>query len=113
MDEIEALWTVEFVSNAGGYGGGAVVFETNRLFGGDSQYYYLGTYNISNGRVNAELDVIHFAGEPESIFDSAKHFSLNVEGELGNPMDLTGHVVGSPNLTISLNFTRRADLPNP
>jgi hypothetical protein len=41
---IEALWSLEFVSTEDSYGAGVVIFETNKIFGGDSLYYYLGNY---------------------------------------------------------------------
>lgn len=35
---IEALWSVEFVAANGNYGGGVVIFESGRIFGGDSSF---------------------------------------------------------------------------
>lgn len=37
---LEALWSVEFVSNTDGEGAGVAVLETGRILGGDGQYYY-------------------------------------------------------------------------
>jgi hypothetical protein len=34
--------------------GGVAVLETNRIFGGDSGYYYLGTYSIKDGQIEAQ-----------------------------------------------------------
>jgi hypothetical protein len=53
MPAIEALYVVEFGDVAlGGQqyrNGGVAVLETNRIFGGDSGYYYVGTFS-SNGK---------------------------------------------------------------
>lgn len=46
---IEALWSAEFTSNVGNFGAGVAVLETDRILGGDSQYYYVGNYQIVNG----------------------------------------------------------------
>ena len=115
---LEALWTANFVSNHCVYGGGAVVFETGRIFGGDSQYYYVGNYEVSNGCISGDLEVTHFAGATESIFGSAVKFSLHVEGGLPDPhsitpvVNLTGCVVDQPDLQIYIELTKRADLPS-
>ena len=117
---LEGLWTVEFISNhpdtGGRYGGGAVIFETGRMFGGDSLYYYIGCYQVASRRVKATVKVTHFSGAPESIFGEATQFSLSLGGKLGDPMmnmkmNMKGHVIGNNDLKITLRLIRRADLP--
>lgn len=109
---LEALWSVEFVSNMQGFGAGVAVFETGRIFGGDSQYYYVGAYRQKDGVLSAELEVTHYAGEPSSVFGPAKKFHLKVSGKPAQPtMEVRGHVVENPNLQIYIRLTRRADLP--
>lgn len=41
---LEALLSVEFVSNVQGSGAGVVVIETGRILGVDSSYLYVGKY---------------------------------------------------------------------
>jgi len=110
---VEALWTVEFISNLQVFGSGVAVLETGRIFGGDAKYYYLGEYNVDpNGLVNATVRVTHFAGEPYSIFGNVKTFSLLLSGKVNVPeMELSGFVAGSPQLRIALRMTKREDLP--
>ena len=111
--EIEALWTVEFMSNLQVFGSGVVIFETGRIFGGDARYYYLGTFEVDHGSlVNADVKVTHFTGEPYSIFGIRNEFKLTISGKLNFPvMELTGHVVGEPQLIMTLRLTWRASLP--
>ena len=45
---VEGLWTASMFA-PGQFGAGVVVFETGRVFGGDSSMYYTGSYQI-NGR---------------------------------------------------------------
>jgi hypothetical protein len=58
MPQIEALYVVEFGDVAIGgqtytyWNGGVAVLETNRIFGGDSGYYYLGNYTIKDSQGN-------------------------------------------------------------
>jgi dCMP deaminase len=107
------LWTVEFMSNLQIFGSGVAVFEDGRIFGGDSQYYYLGNFQAKyDNFITAEVKVIHFAGQPYSIFGLRKEFILSLSGKLNIPvMELSGYVVGDPNLTMVLRLTWRAHLP--
>jgi hypothetical protein len=58
MASVEALWTVDFDSAAGGWvNGGIAVLETGRVFGGDSQFYYLGNYEVSGKQITATVAV--------------------------------------------------------
>jgi hypothetical protein len=50
---IEAVWAVNFITPVGAGGAGVVVFETGRIFGGDSYYYYIGGYLINGTEVHA------------------------------------------------------------
>jgi hypothetical protein len=44
---LEALWTAEFIAEEG-TGAGVVIFETGRILGDDSSYYYLGRFEVSS-----------------------------------------------------------------
>ncbi len=110
---LEALWSVVFVSSLGGSGAGVVVFKTNRIFGGDSQYYYTGRYDVDNqDNITGEMEVTHYAGQPTTVFGAAKQIHLSVSGKVQEPvMDLRGHLVSDPKQTIQFLCTKRADLP--
>lgn len=109
---IEALWSVEFVSNLNVFGSGVVIFETGRIFGGDAQYYYTGTYEMKNGALIGDLDVVHYSGNPWSVFGTLNKFSLRVSGR---PKEKTFDVEGSlnqdPSKKILIRLTKRAELP--
>lgn len=52
---LEALWSVEFLSTAQGYGAGVIVLESSRVFGGDSTYFYIGSYELTHDILTAEV----------------------------------------------------------
>lgn len=79
---LEALWAVAFQADAGPYGAGVVVFESNRIFGGDSCYYYVGTYELNTTIINAKIKVKHFAGPRNNIFGPVDELSLNLRLQL-------------------------------
>lgn len=109
---IEALWSVLFVSNEEIWGSGVVVLETNRVLGGDSQYFYVGDYKIANGILSAEVQITHYSGEANTVFGEASAVKISVSGTANtNEFILSGHVVGSPEKLISIHCTCRAELP--
>src|SRR5712671_4339139 len=60
MPQIEGLYVVDFGDVAIGgqtytyWNGGVAVLETNRIFGGDSGYYYLGNYTIKDSQFESD-----------------------------------------------------------
>jgi hypothetical protein len=83
------------VPGAAGYSqfeaAGVVVLETNRLFGGDSSYYYTGSYVGKNGRLTARVEVKHYAGPANSIL---------VGGSIPSPRSLRKRTIMIPKIRI-------------
>ena len=117
MISLEALWTIEFEVVTGWTNGGAVVLETNRVFGGDSEYYYLGTFNASLSdsatKFTAEVRVKHYHGEARDAFGGNEtDFTVKLEGEqVGEVIEGKMYKTGKPQNTLRIRMTRRADLP--
>ncbi len=109
---LEALWSVEFVSNVQGAGAGVAVFETGRILGGDFAFTYIGSYKTKNDKIVAEIKVTNFRGEPHSVFGPIKEFNLYLEGVPQRAaFEVYGHMVENPTLKIGIRLTRRAELP--
>ena len=110
---VEALWSVEFMSNLGGIGAGVVIFENGNVYGGDGNYYYLGDYKIVNSRVDATVKVVHYAGPPNSIFgQDMRPFNLKIEGDVSERvMNLSGFRDDDSSKQMGLRLTKRAELP--
>ena len=109
---VEGLWSVEFISTEGGRGAGVVILETQRIFGGDSQYFYLGKYEVKYQKLEAEIEVTHYSGEPNSIFGRENNFWVKITGEFkGDVMMGQGHRVNNPQMELGVKLTKRADLP--
>ena len=103
---------VEVRSSIGIDGAGIVVFETNRVFGGDSRYYYLGSYFIRETMLIGVVKVTHYAYDRYSIFGDLAEFNLKVEGKMQIPIfDALGFRVDQPDQRIGLRFTKQAELP--
>jgi len=113
---LEALWSVSFSSNVQQGpmpGTGIVVFETGRVFGGDSIMIYTGKFAVVNGQIQADVHVETYATQPNMASTvGLPTFDLKITGTPArNTMVLTGYVVQDPNRKMVLTFTRRAELP--
>lgn len=112
---LEALWSLEFQSNRGFEGGGVVIFETGRVFGGDAQYYYTGTYEVKSGNITAKVKVTRYvdSGLGVSIFGTDdKEIELEFEGKVDEPvMRATGNRLSDLASQVTIKFIKRADLP--
>ncbi|MHB1608422.1 MAG: hypothetical protein ACYCXX_07250 [Acidiferrobacter thiooxydans] len=109
---IEAMWTARFQSNKEGSGAGIVVLETERVFGGDSQYYYIGAYRVDGNQISIRLTVTHYANEMDSIFGPLPEFAVTLKGEMNEKeMNLKGQANQDDDLQIHLIMKRVAELP--
>ena len=95
------------------YGNGIVVFETLRIFGGDSSMIYVGSFNVEYGVVHADINVKKYAHVPGmSSVVGMDSFNLKVTGTPAqNEFLLSGFVVEDPSRKITIKATRRAELP--
>ncbi|HZR35471.1 MAG TPA: GrlR family regulatory protein [Nevskia sp.] len=113
---IEGMWAVYFGAEAGGghrIGAGVVTLESERVFGGDSNYYYTGSYAVKDSRVTAEIRVRHYFGDRNNVFGPVEEIILQVTGVLIDRQQaiMAGHIVGQPGREIAMGFQRLADLP--
>jgi len=109
---IEAMYGVEFISNQMVAGYGVAILETERIFGGDTSFVYIGSYEVKNGTVYAQIKVTNDRGVLESVFGDLDEFNLKLEGPLNDSeIILQGHVVENTALSIGIKLTRRAELP--
>jgi hypothetical protein len=108
---MDGLWTAEFGSSAGMFGGGVVFFQDGRMFGGDGTYFYVGEYEFRGNTFQATLRVSPFIDGAESIFKTVgQDLTLNLVGSLtGEGRAIAqGHPSGMPNLKFGVKLTKRA-----
>jgi hypothetical protein len=109
---VETLWSLEFESSLGDQGTGIVVLETNRLSGGDAQYFYVGKYKVENRILEAEVVVQHYAGVPFLIFGPSEIHKVILKGEVHiHVMKSQGHLVNDPRRTFSVKCVKKVYLP--
>jgi len=109
---LEALYGAEFSSNLGDMGYGVAVVETGRILGGDSSFVFVGSYEVENGIIKADVKCTNDRGVMESIFGDIKEYTVRVQGApADDEFTLNGHVVENPAMLVEVKLTRRAELP--
>lgn len=109
---VEALYGIEFASNQNDGGYGVVVLETGRIFGGDSSFVFIGSYEVKNGKVIANVKCSNDRKILRSVFGDIDEFNLHLEGEPSEKeFILQGHMVENPSMRLGVKLTRRAELP--
>lgn len=111
INDIEALWSLKFGTTEL-YGAGVTVFETKRVFGGDSLFFWTGEYTIKDAVLTALVHVEKHVdgGTPIIPLDS---YDLAITGKMkGGTIQAVGTVVGHPDLPqVALIFAKLAPLP--
>lgn len=116
---LEALWGIYFGDahapgmQPGNSNAGTVVLETDRVFGGDSQYYYLGRYEAKDGTITGEATITHFNGPINTAWGTAdKQFKVAFDGQIGeNVIDGFMWPPQAPQMKLPIKMVRMAELP--
>jgi hypothetical protein len=114
MEDIEGLYVVRFGSPVL-WGAGVIVLETQRFFGGDSMYYYVGDYALNGTEITGSGKVVlHTAipGVPTIFGDPAVEFEIRLKGTIGKT-NISGWMsrADMPGATQGVVMTFRQKLP--
>ena len=107
---MDGLWTAEFGSSTGVFGGGIVVLQNGKVMGGDAGYYYLGEYTLRGNAFEATIQISPFIKGYESVFKTVgQNLKLNLEGSVIDERHAIaqGHPEGMPYLRLGLKLTKR------
>src|SRR5258705_6225077 len=110
---VDGFWTVEFEGIPNFLGGGVAVLTRNRLFGGDSQYYYTGLYDTKDGTITAMIQISSFVPAAVTVFGTnEKQFGLRLDGAVNEKL-INATAVRSDHTSVRLRMTltKRAELP--
>jgi hypothetical protein len=114
---LEAVWSVDFISNErraeSGIAGGVILLEKGRMFGADSNYFYLGTYETREGKISAQVNIKNFTGITSLIFgEGLPEFSVQAEGTISDDsFVIQGHLIENADYEFGIVFKRLAELP--
>jgi hypothetical protein len=100
---MNGLWTAEFGSSTGIFGGGVAFFSDGKIWGGDATYYYVGEYATSGDTFKATLRIAPFIEGAESVFKTVgRDLTIDLEGSLTNANQAIAQ--GSPREFPGVNF---------
>jgi hypothetical protein len=108
---IDGLWTAEFGSSGGVFGGGAVVFRDGKILGGDATYFYVGEYAVTVKTLKATLNISPFIEGAESVFKTVgRDIVLDLVGSFVDEQHIIaqGEAKGLPQLSFGVKLTKRA-----
>jgi hypothetical protein len=106
---IDGMWTLEYEGDAYFLGGGVLVIQGDKLYGGDSVYYYSGTVEQQEKSVSAHVIAKAFISPATNIFGlDMKEYAVNFFGELGNSV-IRGRIVPdfAPNRSLNVTLLKR------
>jgi hypothetical protein len=109
---VEGFWIVQYEGMKGN-GGGVAMFIKGHVFGGDTGYTYLGSYQTHGNSVKADVKVRNFLPGIPSVLGVVGDFELNIEGtRTGDIVKATGSVSADEHAVgVALKLTKVANLP--
>ena len=109
---LDGLWTAEFGSSTGVFGGGVAVLQDGKFLGGDGGYFYVGKYSVEGATFRATLEIMPFIDNYPSVFRTLhQKFSLELVGSvLGDQRTVTAQARAKemPDISIGVKLTKRA-----
>jgi len=106
---MDGLWIVKLTAPQI-TGSGVVVFANGKVFGGETGFYYLGTYDDDGGVVKARIVVRNFDPNIPSGF-GAGDYDMDVSAIMqGDEMTGTAVVTGRPQYSLGVRLTKKANL---
>ena len=114
--QLEALYVLQFgdVALGGRYRpGGVVVLKANRIFGGDSGYYYVGTYSVDGKALRAHAKIVKHDPAAEDAFgDSGASFFIDIAMTIGDKL-IEGQMerLDRPGVRLPVRMIWKEDLP--
>ena len=101
---IRGLWTGELNFNVSNilYGHGVFIFHEGKTFGGNSKFYFAGTYSLDGEHIKGQYKVTHYAGDPITPMGlieehGTQHFRF--KGKIkGSHMEILGVLIEDDNI---------------
>jgi type III secretion system (T3SS) negative regulator GrlR len=108
---LDGFWIVQFEGVQGG-GGGVAVLTKGQVFGGDSAYTYLGTYQTEEAALKAHVVVKNFLPGIPNVLGVVGDFELSLTGTVeGTIIKGKAALVGQSGAGIVVRLTKQGELP--
>ncbi len=108
---VEGFWIVQYQGVQGG-GGGVLVLTKSKIFGGDSGYLYMGSYQADQKTIKGRVKVQQFLPGVPNALGIPGDFELDLAGTLeGDIIKGTASLVTQQGAGMAIKLTRMADMP--
>jgi hypothetical protein len=108
----EGFWLVQY-EGLQGNGGGVITLIKGRVFGGDSQSTYIGTYEPGASDFSGTVRVHNYIPGVASIIGIEGDYDLKISGKLeGDTINGSGVPVGLQVAGLAFRLTRIARIPD-
>jgi hypothetical protein len=105
--ELNGLWTASFASGSDDSGAGVVVLLNGTIHGGNSSYYYTGTYFVDGPNFKGRMTATHFFGDLSKIFGPLRSIRLVIDGTGTEQVILAqGYAPNEPSRRINIRLQR-------
>jgi hypothetical protein len=107
---VDGFWTVQF-TGAEVYGSGVAVLANGKLFGGESGFYYIGSYEADGKVLKARVMIRNFDPAVQSGFGIVGDYEMDVSAVLeGENMTGTAMITNQPQHSLGIRLTKKANL---
>ena len=109
---IEGFWTLIFSAGPNSNGGVAAL-KAGLLYGGDNEFFYVGSYEISADRLHAQVDCRALTRSAVNIFGTKLgSFALRLDGQLQSDGSISaiGSVETAPHIALTVRMTKRLSI---
>jgi hypothetical protein len=107
---LDGLWIVQFTGKDI-LGSGVAVFSNGKVFGGETGFYYVGTYAAQGKAVKARVVIRNFDPSIPSGFGVQGDYEMDVSAMLqDNQMTGTAMIANQPQNSLGIRLTKKADL---
>jgi hypothetical protein len=108
---IDGFWIMKVATPPQFTSGGVAVFIGGKIFGGDSGFAWMGTYQESGKLVKARVAVHHFDAAIPSIVGIEGDYEMQFSGNMeGDAITGTAMVTGQPQHSMAVRLSKRANL---
>lgn len=108
---VEGFWIVQYEGMKGN-GGGVAMLIRGKLFGGDTGYTYIGSYQMHGNTIKGHVMVRNFLPDIPSVLGVVGDFELIIDGKLERDVIRgTGSLANGEAVGIAVKLTKRANLP--
>ena len=107
---LDGLWIVQFTGKEI-LGSGVAVFINGKVVGGETGFYYIGTYEADGKAVKARVVIRNFDPAMPNGFGFVGDYEMDVSAMIqDNQMTGTAMITNQPQHSLGIRLTKKANL---